>query len=212
MDLRRHPITIVGAGPGSPEYLTPAARHAIEQADLLVGAQRLLIAFGTSHAAHVIVKSDINAVLAAIANAADKKVVVIVTGDPGVLSLARPIIARFGRDACHVMAGVSSVQVAFATQGLEWSDARVVDAHGGIPDLDPVLARTLPKIAVLVGCAAAASWLSNLGSALASTHHIVVCRDLTLPTESIRPWFADPGPLATLPRAILLFVHKELLS
>ncbi len=32
-------IVIVGCGPGSPEYLTPAAKKAVYAADVLVGAQ-----------------------------------------------------------------------------------------------------------------------------------------------------------------------------
>jgi precorrin-6y C5,15-methyltransferase (decarboxylating) CbiE subunit len=214
MGLARRTITIAGAGPGSVDYLTPAARRAIEGAELLVGAPRLLevfAVFATPQAAPVVVGSDIESVLAAIAAAADRNVVVLVTGDPGVLSLARPIVARFGRDACHFIAGISSVQVAFARQALEWADARVVDAHGGVPDLDPLQARSLPKVAVLVGCAAAAPWLSALGRALADSHRVVVCQDLTLPSEQVGPWSSDTGPLATFSRTIVLFLHKELL-
>ena len=38
-------ITIVGCGPGSQEYLTPAAIGAVEKADLLIGTERLLRLF-----------------------------------------------------------------------------------------------------------------------------------------------------------------------
>lgn len=34
-------ITVVGIGPGGTEYLTPNARHAIEQAEVLVGGNAI---------------------------------------------------------------------------------------------------------------------------------------------------------------------------
>ncbi len=38
-------INIVGVGPGSAEYVTPAARKAVQRADLVIGAQRSLNLF-----------------------------------------------------------------------------------------------------------------------------------------------------------------------
>ena len=35
-------LNIVGVGPGSPDYVTPAARKAVQQADLVIGAKRSL--------------------------------------------------------------------------------------------------------------------------------------------------------------------------
>lgn len=42
MAITRHRITIVGCGPGGLDYMTPAAHTALSQADVLVGATRLL--------------------------------------------------------------------------------------------------------------------------------------------------------------------------
>ena len=38
-------INIVGVGPGSPDYVTPAARKAVQSAKLVIGAQRSLNLF-----------------------------------------------------------------------------------------------------------------------------------------------------------------------
>ncbi len=38
-------ITIVGIGMGNPETMTLQAIHAVEQSDLLIGAQRMLDSF-----------------------------------------------------------------------------------------------------------------------------------------------------------------------
>ena len=209
MAVERPWITIVGTGPGSPEYLTAAAQRAIEGADVLVGAARLLDTFCPLHVERIVLGSDLQATLSAIARSAPKPIVVLVSGDPGIRSFAHAVVARFGKDACRILPGISSVQVAFAREALDWSDARIVDAHGGIPELDPSAARALPKIAVLTGCRAAAPWLSALFSELQPTHRVVVYQDLTLSTERVVPFHAD---LAALPRTIVLFLRKELSS
>ena len=45
MEVKGPAIVIVGCGPGSPDYLTPLARRAVERAEVLVGASRLLDLF-----------------------------------------------------------------------------------------------------------------------------------------------------------------------
>ena len=38
-------LNIVGTGPGSPDYVTPAARKTVQQAEVVIGAQRSLNLF-----------------------------------------------------------------------------------------------------------------------------------------------------------------------
>ena len=45
MALKEHPIIIAGCGPGSPDCLTARARGAIQGAEVLIGARRLLDIF-----------------------------------------------------------------------------------------------------------------------------------------------------------------------
>ena len=66
--------------------------------------------------------------------AAGRRVAVLVSGDPGLYSLAQNVVRRFGREHCEVVPAVSSVQVAFARLGLDWADARILSAHGRTPD------------------------------------------------------------------------------
>ena len=124
-------ITIVGLGPGSPEYITPLAAKAVKGAEILVGARRLIDLF-PNHRAKTIIEmgSQVETVLEEMAGLQDRPMVVLVSGDPGLSSLARPVIARFGREACRVIPGISSIQVAFARLGLDWGKARIIDAHG----------------------------------------------------------------------------------
>ncbi len=135
--MKKPDITIVGCGPGSPEYITPLALKVIKGAEILVGARRLLDLFPDHQAKTVIEMEDkVETVLEEMARCQDRPMVVLVSGDPGLSSLARPVIGRFGREACRVIPGISSIQVAFARLGLDWGKARIIDAHGQDPKTD----------------------------------------------------------------------------
>ena len=128
-------ITIAGCGPGASELVTPAARRAAAEADTLVGASRLLELFGDNRCEKISVGTDIEGVLRAIDERyRTRRVVVLVTGDPGLCSLALPVLKWFGRERCRVIPGISAVQAAFAAVGLDWLDARIIDAHGKVPE------------------------------------------------------------------------------
>jgi precorrin-6y C5,15-methyltransferase (decarboxylating) CbiE subunit len=204
------PITIAGCGPGALEYVTPAALRAIEQAEVLVGARRLLENFPDHAAERIVVGADVPQALEAIAgHLGRRRIVVLVTGDPGLCSLAQPVIRRFGRSACRVIPGISSVQAAFASVGADWFGARVLSAHDHAPELDPASLSGEDKLAVLAGNPANAAWVEALAVALAATHAIFVCENLTLPEESVTR--AEPLllPMNLASRSILLFIKKE---
>lgn len=209
----KHKIVIVGCGPGGLDYLTPAARREIEQADVRVGAKRLLDTFPESRAERVVVGSDLDAGLNRIAARRGRRVVVLVTGDPGLCSFAKPVLRRFGRSACRILPGISSVQTAFARVGVDWLDARIVNAHNRVPDCAPESLAGVRKIAVLAGCPKARRWLAGLAAVLGGRYRIFVCDNLTLPDERIREM--RPAVLRTLKPAahrVILWIHKEALS
>ena len=204
-------ITIVGCGPGALDHLPPVAHRAIAEADVLVGAGRLLALFPTMTAERIVVGANIPQLLDQMALRVGRvNIAVLVSGDPGVCSLAQPVIQRFGRENCRVIPGISSVQVAFARLGLDWFGARLLSAHERIPELDTADLRMQDKIAVLAGNAATTPWIAALAARLAGTHAVFVCQDLTLPEEQVRS--LSPAELAasTLPsRTVVLFVRKE---
>ena len=138
-----------------------------------------------------------------------QRIVVLVTGDPGLCSLARPVLKRFGRAACRVISGISSVHAAFASVGIDWFGARVLSAHDHAPDLDLASLASEEKIALLAGNPATAHWVEALAIALFPTHEIYICENLTLPEESVRRVEALNLPMNLASRSILLFIKKE---
>lgn len=201
------PITIVGCGPGGIGFVPPIAREAIAAANVLVGAGRLLDSFPEPAAERIAVGANISLVLDEISTRLDRPpVVVLVTGDPGLCSLARPVIRRFGLDRCRVIPGISSVQAAFAALGSDWLGARVLSAHDSPPDTPFETLAAEDKLAVLAGNRLHLPWLESLVAALLPTHEIFACEDLTLPQESVRP---IPSPhLNLVSRSILVFLKK----
>ena len=153
------------------------------------------------------------AVLAAIArHLPGGRVVVLVTGDPGISSLARPVLRRFGRAACTVIPGISAIQAAFARLGLDWLDARLVSAHGRTPDITVDELVRYDKIAVLAGTQAAMQWTARVAEALPH-HEVYLCRELTLPAEEVQLTSADEiRQIPASGRIIIIFVKEGLLS
>ncbi len=211
--VKQHPIIIAGCGPGSPDFLAPTVRRAVEGAEVLVGARRLLDLFPESAAEKIAVGADVEQALRAIdERRSDKKIVVLVTGDPGLCSLARPVVDRFGRDACLVIPGVSSVQAAFARLGLDWTDARIIDAHREDPAAVPEGLRGVAKIAVLAGRQEAFRWVAGLAEAVGEGYRIYACEDLTLPGERVREvGKKDLDVLRFSPRCVVLFLREDVL-
>jgi cobalt-precorrin-7 (C5)-methyltransferase len=207
-----HGITIVGCGPGALDHLTLRALHSIERADVLAGAERLLELFPTIAAERIVVGGDIPKALDQLAaHVGKREVVVLVSGDPGICSLAQPVIKKFGWQSCRVIPGISSVQAAFARLGLDWTDARLISAHHHAPDLDLRSLRGEPKIALLAGNSSTAAWVLALATHLDDTHTIFICENLTLPGEQLTRVTADElGTRKLSAQTILLFIGKKI--
>ena len=185
MEMNTPTLLIIGCGPGSVLYVTEAARQAVAGADLVVGSKRLLEMFPDCPAEKILVETDIAALLERIAarRAAGQTIAVLVSGDPGVHSLARNVIQHFGREQCEVVPAVSSVQVAFGRLGLDWADARILSAHGRIPNIAADDLARADRIAILAGTVEAIRWSAGMASALETSHAAYLAENLTLENE-----------------------------
>jgi cobalt-precorrin-7 (C5)-methyltransferase len=213
MAIEFRSISIVGCGPGSLDYLTAASLRAIEQAEVLVGAKRLLDLFPASTAERIVVSAEISEVLDRIAERADReRIAVLVTGDPGLFSLAKPVIERFGRSRCRVIPGVSSVQTAFARIGVDWADARIISVHKDYP-VNYAQFMDADKVAVLCGREGSTKWIADhLLRDRPQDRRIFVCQDLTMDNEQVRE--VNSTDLTTLDAAastIVLIIKGKVL-
>jgi len=179
------PITIIGCGPGSDGYLSGEALAAAARSDCLLGSKRLLALFQENGIDRVALNADVEKTIDEItARYKTQRIAVLVSGDPGISSLAKPVIKYFGIENCVVIPGVSSVQLAFARLGLDWLDAKIISAHGHDPDTDMESYREYEKIAVLGGRDESIVWAHNLAKTL-SDRQVFICENLSLASEKI---------------------------
>ncbi len=210
-----HPkIFIVGCGPGGPEYVTPAANGAVACAKIVMGAKRLRCLFPESTSRQVPLPAEVEPALRAIAEHSQAgPVAVLVSGDPGLFSLAKAMVSRFGRGNCEVVPAVSSLQVAFARLALDWSDLRMLSAHGRWPQVSAQELCRLEKIAVFAGTPQATSWIGRLAEELAASHTLFLCENLTLPEEDVREVRSDElRSVEFSPLSLVIFVRCSALA
>jgi cobalt-precorrin-7 (C5)-methyltransferase len=129
-------LSIVGIGPGLADYVTPVARKAVENANLVIGAQRSLALFPNEISGEQIVLTAKNLQdtlkKASEAVKADKKVVLLSTGDPGFSGLLHTVLESglFSIDSIKVIPGVSSIQACAARLNISWDTAKLFTFHG----------------------------------------------------------------------------------
>jgi len=117
METLKYRIIVAGIGPGSPDYMVPAARKAIEGAKYLVGGRRALSQYAKTNSGQqtCAVTRDIDGVMTFVREGLDKdNVVVMVSGDPGYFSLLDALRHTFDANRIDVIPGISSFQLAFS--------------------------------------------------------------------------------------------------
>jgi cobalt-precorrin-7 (C5)-methyltransferase len=130
-------INIVGVGPGSPDYVTPAARKSVQKAQVVIGAQRSLALFTDDVKGEKMVLTAKNLggalKLAAESAKAGKNVVLLSTGDPGFSGLLHTVLESglVKPEEITVVPGVSSIQACAAKLGLSWDKALLFTFHEG---------------------------------------------------------------------------------
>jgi precorrin-6B C5,15-methyltransferase / cobalt-precorrin-6B C5,C15-methyltransferase len=146
-----HPVAVVGIGEDGLDGLQPAARQAIDAADLLVGGERHLQFLAEHPAERVVFKRDAAALAEHVERLVEngRRVAVLASGDPVFFGIGPLLVERLGAGRVRIYSHAGAVQLAFARLGLAWQDARVLSAHGR--PLEPVIAEGLAyaKLAIL---------------------------------------------------------------
>ena len=130
-------VSLIGLGCGGPDLLTREALLALEQAEVLIGAKRLLSAVPDSSAEKVCEYRP-REILERIRVSAEKRICVVYSGDTGFYSGASKLTQLLESEGIpyKILPGLSSVQVFAARLSLPWQDWKLCSAHG--VDCDPV--------------------------------------------------------------------------
>lgn len=121
-------VTIVSVGLGE-DTLTPQARRAIDEAQVLFGAPRLVSRFGGSgkRCEPFYTAQEIAPVLSQYESGS---FAVLVSGDAGFYSAARRLRRELSGCQVQTLAGVSSLNAFAAHLGKSWQDCALVSCHG----------------------------------------------------------------------------------
>jgi len=192
-------INIVGVGPGSPDYVTPLARKTVQQADLVIGAQRSLNIFKCEIKGETVVLTakNLKTVLKLAAESAEKEknVALLSTGDPGFSGLLHTVLESglFEAEDINVVPGVSSIQVCAAKAAISWDNALLITFHEGNVSNEEKqvldLAVSSGEDVILLPDSKAftprdiANYLIDGG--VDKETSVVVCENLTLPDEKV---------------------------
>ena len=133
-------VTLIGLGGGTAEGLSAEARRALEQVELVLGAERLLENLPEIEHQGRIAATRAAELFARLKAAEAENPCVVFSGDTGFYSGADALLKllREAGIACRVLPGLSSVQLLAARLGEPWQDWVLCSAHGR--PCDPIAA------------------------------------------------------------------------
>jgi precorrin-6Y C5,15-methyltransferase (decarboxylating) len=187
-------IIIVGAGPGTPEYLTPEAESVIANSRTVIGGGRILDAVHLPESARRVelpASGMAGAVVQVIKNELDSgDVTLLVSGDPGFYSLAKKVTAYFGEENVSVIPGISSLQLMASRLRKSWAGTATFTLHGRKrPDMRELVKKIRNSSALMLLFGASEDVAAHIAW-LASEPELALARavigwDIGLPGEKI---------------------------
>ncbi len=130
--VKKRTVTLVGIGMGNPSGMTVEAARAVEEADLLVGAKRMLEAAGNTNKPSY-TDYDAHRIADYIgAHPEYVQVAVLLSGDIGFYSGAKRLYDALAGCGCEIrgLCGISSVVYFCGRLKLAWEDVCLKSAHG----------------------------------------------------------------------------------
>ena len=194
-------VTFIGTGCG-PGQLTAEARRALEGAELVLGAPRLLEQCPVSCRTRASVRSE--ELAAAIRETEARRVCVLFSGDSGFYSGARRLLSRLKGYDVEILPGISSVQTLAARLGRPWQDLRLRSAHGVACDPVAEVCQGRPVLFLTGGAVTPATLCRELAEAGLTDLPVTAGEALGGPGEKITSGTAGAfaarsfGPLSVL--------------
>lgn len=208
-------VTLIGMGSGTPELLTAQGLAALQSADLIIGAKRLLehLPTGCTENRKALYKPE--NILSCLSEFPAENAVLLYSGDTGFYSGASkllPMLRAFGVSA-RVLPGISSVQLLSAAIGRPWQDWKLVSAHGCVcdPAAECLTAEGRPVFFLTGGTETPATLCAKLADAGLGDAHAITGENLGTPQEHLA--FGTAQTLAAnacTPLSVLLIEHTVL--
>lgn len=204
-------VTLIGLG-GAGHTVTVEAREALEQAEIVIGAARLLESLAKSDRQKYFTEYRTNWILAVLAREDAPRACVVFSGDTGFYSGARALLPRLrerGYD-CRVLPGLSSVQLLAARLGRPWQDWTLVSAHGAACDPIAAIMRGKPAFFLTGGENTPAALCRTLTEAGLGDVRVTVGENLAASDErTVETKAADAAGQVFAPLSVLLVEAVE---
>ena len=141
-------VTLLGIGMGSIGTLTLEGREAVRNADLIVGARRMVdaVRLPGQDFLYEYRSREIAEYLAE--HPEYTRVVIALSGDVGFYSGAKKLVELLGPET-KMICGISSVVYFMSRIGLSWDDAKIVSAHGKTCNLISLIRENRKVFAIL---------------------------------------------------------------
>ena len=131
-------LYIAGIGPGSADYVIPAARTAVKSAKITIGSKRALDLFPEASEKIYLNVKDVQEKLEMAVDLVHEgtSVCVLSTGDPGFSGVLKPIKRiikekKLEKDInLEVIPGISSLQLCAARLEIPWDESDLMTFHG----------------------------------------------------------------------------------
>ena len=141
-------VTLLGIGMGSIGTLTLEGREAVRNADLIVGARRMVdaVRLPGQDFLYEYRSREIAEYLAE--HPEYTRIVIALSGDVGFYSGAKKLVELLGPET-KMICGISSVVYFMSKIGLSWDDAKIVSAHGKTCNLISLIRENRKVFAIL---------------------------------------------------------------
>lgn len=120
-------ITVVGIGPGHPDYITPIALKKIQSADVIIGGRRQLKMCEGVSCTKILFdgKLDLEKALDNPGN-----VVVLASGDPAIYGILDKVLSLRKKEEIEVIPGISCIQYILGKLKMPMKNVCVISLHG----------------------------------------------------------------------------------
>ena len=180
-------VILAGLGGGTLDTLTMQAQRALEEAEVILGARRLLDALPETCTPRRIAAVTAQEIIDHLQTLNCEQAAAVFSGDSGFYSGARrllPLLEENGFEA-ETLPGLSCVQLLSARLGRPWQDWRLVSAHGVDCDAAAEVMGDKPVFFLTGGTRGPAELCGQLVEAGLDALSVTVGENLSCPDEAI---------------------------
>ncbi len=177
-------VSVAGIGPGRNELMTREVWQAIQDADCLIGAERMLAAARPSQPVFAAIRAETIAEYIR-EHREFHSFTMVMSGDTGFFSGTKKLLPLLADCQVEVLPGISSLSYFCARLGISYEDVAPVSAHGRAVAIAPILRGGRGAFVLVSGEDGVAALCHRLTEAGMGSVSVTVGEHLSYPDERI---------------------------